>query len=383
MWDIMGLGAPVRRCVVKLGSRLLVPDRQLDEAFVQALAAEVASLRRRSHEIVVVTSGAIATGLSLLGWSERPHSISRKQAVAAVGQIALMETYRRAFAAHGQSVAQILLTHEDFRDRKRFLNARRTLQTLIELGVVPLINENDTIASEEIRVGDNDNLAAMVACLWGADLLVLLSDIEGLYTADPRLDPTAEFVPVVEELDEKMEAFAEASTNPKGVGGMRTKLEAAKRAASFRIPTVIAQGREPSVLTRLLAGERIGTWISPRAGDRLQARKHWIGYIQNPQGTIRVDGGAERALTTEAKSLLPSGICSVEGDFQIGDVVALANRMGKPFGQGLTAYNAQEIRQIQGRRSADIEQILGYKYCDEIIHRDDLVIFEESRGNAR
>jgi len=370
-----------KRWVVKLGSRVVVPreGRGPDVPFLRELARQVRALRGQNHELVIVTSGAIATGLSLLGWKRRPPAIAKQQAVAAMGQIALMDAYRDAFAREGLTVAQVLLTHEDFRHRERFLNARQTLKALLELGAVPLVNENDTVATEEIKVGDNDNLAAMVACLWEADLLVLLSDVDGLYTADPRSHPTAERIPVVENLD-AMEAFAAPTQDPAAVGGMRTKLEAARRAASYAIPTVIARGREPDVLVRLAQGERLGTLVRPEPkAKRLTARKHWIAYALKPRGALTVDEGAYRAVVKEGRSLLPTGVVGVEGDFQRGDAVELRTPDGRAFARGLAAYGAYELRRIRGKRTDEIERVLGYKYRDEVVHRDDLVLLEEAR----
>ena len=368
-----------RRWVVKLGSRVVVPreGRGPDVAFLRELARQARALREQGHELVIVTSGAIATGLALLGLARRPPAIARQQAIAAIGQIALMDAYRDAFQGEGLTVAQVLLTHEDFRHRERFLNARQALKALLELGAVPLVNENDTVATEEIKVGDNDNLAAMVACLWEADLLILLSDVDGLYTADPRSDPTAERIPVVEDLD-AMEAFAAPTQDPAAVGGMRTKVEAARRAASYAIPTVIARGREPDVLVRLARGERLGTLVRPKA-KRLTARKHWIAYALKPRGSLTVDEGAYRAVVERGRSLLPSGVVRVEGDFQRGDAVELRAPDGRAFARGLVAYGAHELRRIQGRRTDEIERVLGYKYRDEVIHRDDLALLEGTR----
>ena len=370
----MNIIADGRRWVIKLGSGILVRHTELDQEFLAELATQIKELRSAGRQAVIVTSGAIATGLALLKLEKRPRSIAKKQAVAAVGQIALMHAYRAAFARQGLAVAQMLLTHEDLDHRKRFLNARRTLQALTAMGVIPLINENDTVASEEIRVGDNDNLAAMVACLWEADLLVLLSDIDGLYTADPHLHPEARLIPVVRALDEHIEAYAAPSTGPTGIGGMRTKLEAARRAAEFQIPTIIAQGREHKLLSRLLRGERLGTVIWPPGGERLPARKHWIAYTLKPQGTVLIDQGARRAIVQEGKSLLPSGIVNVAGDFDLGEAVVIADEGGKALARGLVGYSAREITRIEGHRSGEIERILGYRYQDEVIHRDDLVI---------
>lgn len=368
-----------KRWVVKLGSRVVVPaeGHGPDLTFLKDLARQTQELRAQGYELVIVTSGAIATGLSLLGLKRRPHTIAKQQAIAAIGQIALMHTYRAAFEREGLTVAQILLTHEDFRDRQRFLNARQTLKALLELGAVPLVNENDTVAVEEIKVGDNDNLAAMVACLWEADLLILLSDVDGLYTADPCQDPTAQKIPLVEDV-ETIEAFAAPTQDPAAVGGMRTKLEAARRAASYAIPTVIARGREPDMLLRLAQGERLGTRIQPQA-KKLSARKHWIAYALKPKGAIGVDEGAYTAIVERGRSLLPSGIVSVEGDFEVGDAVELKTPDGRAFARGLVAYGARELARIRGLRSEEIERMLGYKYRDEVIHRDDLVLLDAGR----
>lgn len=363
-----------KRIVIKLGSSILVPERQLDEDYISAVANQIKYLRDSEAECILVSSGAIAVGLRTLGIADRPKSIERKQAIAAVGQIGLMDAYKTAFQDEGIKTGQILLTHEDFRDRGRFLNARHTIQTLLELGVVPIINENDSVSSEEIKVGDNDNLAGMVACLIEADLLILLTDIDGLYSADPRQDPNAKRIELVEELEGEIEAFAESTTSPIGIGGMRTKLEAAKRASGFQIPTMIAHGREPEILKRLFKGESIGTLISPRKGARLQARKHWIRYVLKPKGSVKVDEGAFKAIGEGGKSLLPSGITSVEGEFEIGDVIEIITPDGRSFARGLSSYGSGEIEIIKGVKSSEIEEKLGYRYCDEIIHRDELVL---------
>jgi glutamate 5-kinase len=363
-----------KRCVIKLGSSILVPDQNLDEAYIRSLGEQIKTMADAGVECLVVSSGAIAVGLRTLGIKARPESIAKKQAIAAVGQIGLMDAYKTAFEGLSLTTAQILLTHEDFRDRSRFLNARHTIQELLEMGVVPIINENDSISSEEIKVGDNDNLAGMLACLIEADLLVLLTDIDGLYNADPRQDPDAKRIKVVEELEGEIEAFAESTTSPVGVGGMRTKIEAAKRAAGFHIPTVIAHGREPEILTRLQEGESLGTLILPAKGERLQAKKHWIRYVLKPKGSVTVDEGAANAISQSGKSLLPSGITAIEGDFEIGDPVEIFSPENKSIARGLTAYSSTEIAKIQGAKSKEIEALLGYRYCDEVIHRDELVL---------
>ena len=361
--------------MVKLGSRLLVPDGKLDFDYLTTLARGVRQLREAGVDVVLVTSGAIATGVAELGLTQRPRSVARKQAAAAVGQIALMHAYRTVFAEHGLEGAQILLTHADIENRERFLNARHTLGALIDLGVVPLVNENDTVATEEIRVGDNDNLAAMVACLWEADLLMLLSDIDALYTADPARDPSAERIPVVEGITDELEAMAADAKDGPGVGGMRTKLQAAQRAGELGIPSVIAHGREPNVLQRVvLEGESVGTRIRAQRSERMQQRKHWIGHLLKPRGVLHVDAGAAHAIAQGGKSLLPSGIVNVDGAFKMGDAVEIRDPQGRAVARGLAAYDARELTAIKGCRTDEIEEILGYKYRDEVVHRDDLVI---------
>ena len=360
--------------MIKLGSRLLVPNDRLDLDYLRTIARNVRTLRDAGIEVVLVTSGAIATGVAELKLMDRPRSVARKQAAAAVGQIALMHAYRTVFAENGVEGAQILLTHADIEDRERFLNARHTLGALIELGVVPLVNENDTVSTEEIRVGDNDNLAAMVASLWGADLLVLLSDIDALYTADPQRDPEAERIHVVEGITDELEAMATDASRGPGVGGMRTKLEAAKRAGELGIPSVIAHGREPDVLTRVVRdGQRVGTRVEPTRSKRMQQRKHWIGHLLKPRGALGVDAGAASAITGAGKSLLPSGIVAVEGTFKMGDAVEIRDPDGTPVARGLVAYDARELGIIKGCRTDEIDAKLGYKYRDEVVHRDDLV----------
>jgi len=364
----------MKRSVIKLGSRILVPDDQLDEAYLSALSQQVKSAMNGGWQILLVTSGAIASGLKSLKLANVPNSVHMKQAVAAVGQIRLMEAYQRVFAESGLSVAQILLTHADLENRKRFLNARHTIQGLLSMGVVPLINENDSVASEEIKVGDNDNLAGMVACLVEADLLILLSDIDGLYTADPHSNAEAKLIREINELTPEIEEFASATSNPTAVGGMRTKIAAAKRAAAYKIPTVIAAGRERDVISRIFAGESVGTRIDLSTG-KLKARKHWIQHVLKARGRVIVDDGAAVALRENSRSLLPSGIIKVEGSFDIGDAIEIGDQSENVFGCGLAMYSSSEIDRIKTRHSHDIERILGYRYSDEVIHRDDLVIF--------
>ncbi len=364
----------IHRLVVKVGSGLIAsPEAGLDAARIGQLADAVAGVVAGGREVVLVSSGAVAAGMFRLGFTERPRSIPEKQAAAAVGQSALMWHYEQAFARHGLKVAQVLLTQDDISHRARYLNARNTLLTLLGFGVLPVVNENDTVAVEEIKVGDNDNLAALAAHLVDADLLVLLTDVDGLYTGDPRLDPDARKIEVVEVLTEEIQRLAQDVRGTVSIGGMSTKLQAAQKAMASGISMVIASGHEARILQRLLRGEPVGTIFVPKA-DRLGARKRWLAFAVPPQGRLTVDAGAKRALTERGKSLLPSGVVEVEGDFQAGEVVVLATPDGKEFARGLTNYDAEELRRIRGAKTAAIEGILGYKRLDEVIHRDNLAV---------
>jgi len=364
----------VKRLVVKVGSGLIsAPGRGLLPDRIGALADELAALAKDGREVVVVSSGAIASGMARLGLTQRPRSIPEKQAAAAVGQSALMWHYEQAFARHGIRVAQVLLTQEDISARPRYLNARNTLQVLLRFRVVPVVNENDTVAVEEIKVGDNDNLAALVAHLVDADLLVILTDVDGLYTGDPRVDPEARRLDTVDAVTEEIERLVWDADGQVSVGGMSTKLEAARKVTSSGIPMVIASGRVPGTLRRVLRGEPLGTYFVPR-GDRLAGRKRWIAFAVPPQGRLTVDAGARSALVERGKSLLPSGVVEVEGEFHAGEVVSLSAADGKEFARGLTNYDAAELRKIQGAKTKDLEERLGYKSFDEVIHRDNLVL---------
>ena len=364
----------VKRLVVKVGSGLIsAPGQGLLPDRIGALADELAALTKDGREVVVVSSGAIAAGMARLGLTQRPRSIPEKQAAAAVGQSALMWHYEQAFARHGIRVAQVLVTQEDISARPRYLNARNTLQVLLRFRVVPVVNENDTVAVEEIKVGDNDNLAALVAHLVDADLLVILTDVDGLYTGDPRVDPEARRLETVDAVTEEIERLVWDADGQISVGGMSTKLEAARKVTSSGIPMVIASGRVPGTLRRVLRGEPLGTYFVPR-GDRLAGRKRWIAFAVPPQGRLTVDAGARSALVERGKSLLPSGVVEVEGEFHAGEVVSLSAADGKEFARGLTNYDAAELRKIQGAKTKDLEERLGYKSFDEVIHRDNLVL---------
>ncbi|MFQ5897668.1 MAG: glutamate 5-kinase [Candidatus Methylomirabilia bacterium] len=364
-----------RRLVIKVGSGLLAsPGGGLDPDAMVELADELARVMSEGREVVLVSSGAIAAGVGRLGLKERPRSIPEKQAAAAVGQSALMWHYEQAFARHGLKVAQVLLIQDDISHRTRYLNARNTLLALLAFGILPIVNENDTVAVDEIKVGDNDNLSALVAHLVDADLLVLLTDVDGLYSGDPRRDAAATRIDRVEAVTEEIRHLVWDDPRTVSVGGMATKLQAAEKAGASGIPMVIAGGREPRVLQRLLGGEPVGTLFLAR-GDRLAARKRWIAFAVPPQGRLTVDAGARRALVEQGRSLLPSGLVEVDGDFEAGEVVALADTDGKEFGRGLVNYDSEELNRIRGVRSAAIEGILGYKRLDEAIHRDNLVVW--------
>jgi glutamate 5-kinase len=363
----------VRRVVVKVGSALIaVPGQGPSAPVIARLADDMAALVKDRHELALVSSGAIATGMARLGLSARPRSIPDKQAAAAVGQSTLMWHYEQAFGQHGIQVGQVLLTGQDISDRGRYLNARNTLLALLRFGVLPVVNENDTVAVDEIKVGDNDNLAAHVAHLIDADLLVLLTDVDGLYTGDPRRDPTARRLETVEAITDDIQQLVFDATSRVSVGGMSTKLQAAQKANASGIPMIIALGSEPFVLQRLIKGENLGTYFQAR-DDRLAARKRWIAFAVPPQGRLRVDAGAKKALTERGKSLLPSGLTEVEGEFRAGAVVALTED-GQEFARGLVNYDAQELRKIRGAKTREIEKTLGYKGFDEVIHRDNLVV---------
>ncbi len=363
-----------RRIVVKVGSSILAsPEKGLHQEVFSHLAKEISELKRQGYEIVLVSSGAIAAGMEKLGYKTRPQSITQKQATAAVGQSRLMNVYEQYFSRTQQMVAQILLTHDDLSHRRRFLNARNTLMTLLELGIIPIINENDTVVVDEIKVGDNDNLSALVTNLIGADLLIILTNIEGLCDADPRLNPKARCIPLVEDIDMDMGENIGDTEGEWNVGGMVSKIQAAQKASHFGIPTVIACGTRREVLHQILKGKDIGTLILPKS-EALSSRKHWIAFNLKPQGDVIVDEGAKKAIVQRGKSLLPSGVVKVKGTFDRGDLISCLGPQGREFARGLVNYSAPELEKIRGLRSDKIEQVLGYKYSDEVIHRDDLVV---------
>jgi glutamate 5-kinase len=372
------LVASAKRIVVKIGSRVLTSKGEgLDFEVINALVAEISNLAHAGREILVVSSGAIAAGVKELRLRALPRTIAQKQAIAAVGQSRLIWAYERAFRQHRQRVAQVLLTHEDLRHRARYLNARNTLLTLLRLLAIPIINENDTVSVAEIKFGDNDTLSAMVADLVQADLLVILTDLDGLYTADPRVDPQAQFIPEVARITPDIEAMGGRPYDAIGRGGMLTKLQAAKSLAASGIPTIIANGLRPGILAALLAGESVGTFFHPERRG-LRGRKRWIATTLRPRGTLIVDAGAKLAIVARGKSLLPSGLVAVEGEFDFGDLVRCCDTDGREFARGLVNYSGRELRLIKGLHTSKIEERLGHKDYDEVIHRDNLVIWNGS-----
>ena len=363
-----------RRIVVKVGSSLVTNDgRGLDEAAIGEWCRQLSLLVRGGRELIMVSSGAIAEGMKRLGWRTRPHEIHELQAAAAVGQMGLAQMYETKLREHGLGSAQVLLTHADLADRERYLNARSTLLTLLRLGVVPVINENDTVVTDEIKFGDNDTLGALVANLVEADALVILTDQNGLFTADPRRDPKASFVHQAKAGDPALEAMAGGAGSSLGRGGMITKILAAKRAAGSGASTVIAWGREPDALLRLTQGESIGTLlIAPT--QKNQARKQWMADHLQLRGAVTVDAGAVHQLRAGGKSLLPIGMTAVDGDFSRGDVIAVRDPQGLEIARGLANYASTEARLICRKPSGEFEKLLGYAAEPEMVHRDNMVL---------
>ncbi len=365
--------AAARRWVVKVGSALLTDDgRGLDEVMIRTLVEQLARLRAAGCEVVLVSSGAVAAGLVRLGWQSRPHLLHDLQAAAAVGQSILVQSYENAFKEHGIISAQVLLGHDDVIARDRYLNARGTLNTLLALGVVPVVNENDTVVTDEIRLGDNDTLGALVANLIDADALLLLTDQQGLYEADPRSNPDAQLVQSCDVHAPELDGMA-GEGGALGRGGMVTKLRAARLAARSGSETVIAGGRVEDVIARVAGGENLGTWL--RTGKQPQnARKQWLASMVQIQGSVELDDGAVRVLRESGRSLLPVGVRGVHGGFNRGDMVSCRDSEGREVARGLVNYSADETRRIMGSASVEIEGILGYAGDEELIHRDNLVL---------
>jgi len=362
-----------RRLIIKVGSAVLTGPRGLNLVMIHRLSDQISELKEEGLEIVIVTSGAVASGVRKVGLTERPRTIPQKQAAAAVGQGFLMEAWEGAFNKYELLVAQILLTTEDLAHRHRYLNARNTLETLLDWGILPIINENDTVVVEEIKFGDNDRLSAMIAGLIGADLVINLTDTEGLYECDPRVDASANLIPIVHGVDAKLLACAGSAPGSVGTGGMLTKINAAKKCLASGIPMIIAPGKERDVILRLFNGEMLGTLFVPQ--KRIyQGKKLWLANLPKPAGDIILDKGAVRALKEHGKSLLPIGIAKVRGSFGVGAPVRCLDEAEDIVGIGLSNYKSTEIELIKGHHTEDIENIIGYKHSDEVIHRNNFVL---------
>ncbi len=364
----------MNRIVIKVGtSSLAYKTGKLNLACIEQLVRQIADLFNQGREVILVTSGAIGAGAGKLGLKRRPRSIPEKQACAAVGQGMLLHMYEKLFAEYGITVGQVLLTREDFADRRRFLNARNTLRALLRFGVLPIINENDTVAVEEIKFGDNDHLSALVAGLMDCELLIMLTDTEGLYTANPRVDPDARLLSEVDEITPDIERLAGPPGTNLGTGGMASKLHAARVAAHSGVAVVIARATTENVIRRVLNGEEIGTVFRP-AEARMEQRKQWIAYSAAVRGRIIVDAGAARALLENGKSLLPSGVVACEGSFEMGNTVSIVDPEGNEIARGITNFSSGEIDRIKGHKTGEINDILGYKAYEEVVHRNNMVL---------
>lgn len=362
-----------KRVVVKIGSNLLTENNGLNVKVIRSITRQICRLIDDGREVILVSSGAMASGVKKVGLPKRPDELPKRQAVAAVGQAGLIMAYEKAFGRHHKKVAQILLTIEDLSNRKRYLNARNTMYTLLSWQVVPIINENDTVSVEEIQFGDNDNLAAMITLLMDADILINLTDIEGLFDKDPRIHQDAELIPVVSTITKNTEQYASEIAGALGTGGMMSKIRAARKVNSAGVPMIIAKGDTPDILIKIFSDKARGTFFVPRK-EKLTRRKCWIAFSLKPNGAIKIDDGAAEAILKNGKSLLPSGIVAVEADFNIGAAVEFKNRKNEILGIGLANYSANDIRKIMGLKSNQIKAVLGHKSYDEVIHRDNLVI---------
>lgn len=363
-----------KRVVIKVGSAVLTNDNGLDPAIIDNIARQVSDLQSTGREVILVSSGAVAAGRKRLGIAKTPHEpLKVKQALAATGQGLLMQSYEQAFAAYDQTVAQVLLTHADLSNRGRYLNVRNTILSLFAFGVVPIINENDTISAEELRFSDNDTLGALMTNMIGADVFIILTDVDGLYTGNPSLDPAARPVHTISRITHEIEDMAGQSTSTLGTGGMLAKIRAAKMVAACGGSSFIGPGKRPEVLRELFHGELIGTFFMPTQGT-LNRRKHWIAYVLKPQGFLVLDNGACRALVEQGKSLLPSGITEIRGTFSLGAPVHCLDLSGTVIAAGLSNYSSADLERIKGHKTSGIAAILGHKEHDEVIHRDNLVL---------
>jgi glutamate 5-kinase len=363
-----------KRMVIKIGSSLIASrDTGLRPEQIERLANDIAAIRQSGREVLLVSSGAVMSGIKQLGLREYPKNLPEKQAAAAVGQSRLMWAYEKAFERLDLKVAQVLLTHEDLADRRRFLNARHTLQSLLGFGVIPIINENDTVAVDEIRFGDNDTLAGQVAHLVDADLLIILSDVDGLYTEDPRKNSAAMLIPLIHEITADIEQRAGVSSTFEGTGGMATKISAAKKVAEYGVATLILNGQTAGLLPAVLSGTPGGSLFVAKS-RRLNSRKHWIAFTLRARGQIKLDDGAVEALVRRGKSLLASGILDVTGQFDAGDPVSCTDAQGKEFAKGLVNFSSDTLARIKGLKTLEIQKLIGLQEYEEVIHRDNLVI---------
>ncbi len=369
----------VKRLVVKVGSNVLTADQGLNLPVIYDLSRQISQLMEKGLEVILVSSGAMASGQKKIGLAKRPDEIPKRQAMAAVGQPGLMFEYEKAFDVYDIKVAQILLTGDDLTtSRDRYLNARNTLNTLLSWKIIPIINENDTVVVDEIKFGDNDNLSAMISLLMNADLLINLTDINGLYTGDPRKQTDVELISEVETIDDSIEQVAGDIPGTLGTGGMLSKVRAAAKVTNTGIPMAIANGLKADILIKLFSGENYGTFFIPTK-EKLSSRKCWIGYNIKSKGTIRIDTGAVLAILKRGKSLLPGGVIAVEGDFEVGDAVALSGESNSRIAIGLVNYSSSDIRKIMGCKTDQIHEYLGEKLCDEVIHRDNLTVLKDCR----
>jgi glutamate 5-kinase len=377
MYRVKNILNSVNKIVIKIGTNLLADkERGINLDRIENIAKTVAGIQSLGKHVVIVSSGAIGAGVAALNLKKRPKSIPEKQAAAAIGQPLLMEAYENAFRKEGYNIAQVLLTKDDFVSRSRYLNARNTFSVLFQKRVIPIINENDTVAVEEIKLGDNDNLSAMVANLVEADLLIILSDVDGLFTDDPAVNHKAELIPLIEKITLQVEKLAKSTKTDLSTGGMITKLQAAKRCVSSGIAVIITNGANPDALPEILSGDFKGSLFLP-ADKKINVRKKWIGYVSHPKGFLVVDDGAKTALLKKNKSLLPSGILEVHGDFKANDTISVKSMNNLEIARGVSGFSSSDLNKIKGRNTLEIEKILGHKLRDEVIHKDNLVLIEE------
>lgn len=368
-----GVETSIRRVVVKIGTSVLVDkNKKISPPKIKEIARQIKQARERNMEIIIVSSGAVACGMETLGFEKKPKEIAAKQALASVGQVLLMRMYREHFEQLDIKVGQVLLTHEDIKSKTKCINLMNTLNALLKMGIVPIINENDALSYKEIKFGDNDNLSALIAQMADADLLLLLSDVEGLFERDPNEDPNAKMIPVVRKIDKEIEQVATGTGSEKSVGGMVSKLEAAKKAGCYGIPTRVVLGTKKDIILKVLDGKPEGTLFLPER--KLARRKWWTAFAFKPKGTVWVDEGAERAVVHNGKSLLPSGVVKADGHFTSGECIEMKNLSGKVIAKGIINYSSSDVERIKGLKSIDIEKRLGYKYTEEIIHRDNMVV---------